>query len=201
MSTEGQIVYVHSVAEAYLYVSVTPCPVCGKGPRRAAGGLTKNSSAPGGWTLAVKCSECRRETVLPFCVNPPPTREQANSPEINPTPQKSSAIDLLGWLTLFETIIEASSKEGRKRSARELAYEAALCLDEAMKFYEGENETPGEEAFFHEASLRRFRDHPEHFARSTWRQRRLMLPDMNIKTRPAAGSRRWWKFWRPSSGR
>jgi len=147
--------------------------------------------------LAALCGKCDAETALHFCINPPPTREQAGSPQINATAQRSSAIDLLGWLTLFQAILDAAQKEKHKAAGRELAYEAALCLDEALKFYEGENELPGEDAFFSAASLQRFREHPERFARSKWRERRLLLPDMKAKT--DSGNRRkrrpWWRFW------
>ena len=198
MTAEDQIVYVHSVAETYLYLKVSPCGACHTGSLQPKSDLTRTSASPGGWTLATACTGCGRETPIHFCVNPPPTREQALSPEINPTPHKSSAIDLLGWLTLFQAIIEASRRESDKQAARELAYEAALCLDEAMKFYDDENELPGEDAFFSDTSLRRFHDNPQQFARSKWRERRLMLPDTTTRTK-AAGSRsprRWWQFWR-----
>jgi hypothetical protein len=198
MTAEEQIVYVHSVAEAYLYLKVSPCGACGSGALQPKDDLTKTAASPGGWTLSTACTGCGHEAPIHFCVNPPPTREQAHSPEINPTPHKSSAIDLLGWLTLFQAIIEASQRETDKHAARELAYEAALCLDEAMKFYHDENELPGEEAFFNDTSRRRFRDNPQQFARSKWRERRLMLPDAAARTKSAGArtQRRWWQFWR-----
>jgi len=198
MSPDEQVVYVHSVAEAYLYLKIAACPSCRQGALRQKTDLTKTASAPGGWTLAALCGKCDAETVLHICINPPPTRAQAGSPEINPTAQRSSAIDLFGWLTLFQAILEAAQKETNKATGRELAYEAALCLDEALKFYDGENELPGKDAFFSEASLRRFREHPERFARSKWRERRLLLPDMKARTESAdrPKPRPWWRFWR-----
>jgi hypothetical protein len=197
MTADEQIVYVHSVAEAYLYLKVSPCRSCHRGLLEPKEDLTKAASSPGGWALSTVCAECGQTRVIPFCINPSPTREQACSPTINSTPHRSSAIDLLGWLTLFQAIIEAAQRETNKRAARELAYEAALCLDEAMKFYDGDNELPGEEAFFSDASRRRFRDNPQQFARSKWRERRLLLPDAASRT-TATGSRRshrWWRFW------
>jgi hypothetical protein len=201
MNADEQIVYVHSVAEAYLYLKVSPCRSCLKGSLQPKDDLTKTSSSPGGWTLSTACAECGQAAVVHFCINPPPTREQASSPQINPTPHRSSAIDLLGWLTLFHAIVEASQREADKRVARELAYEAALCLDEAMKFYDDDNELPKEDAFFSETSRRRFRDNPQHFARAKWRERRLKLPDAATRTTPAGlrMPRRWWQFWRGDS--
>ncbi|HVP11896.1 MAG TPA: hypothetical protein VMV94_12010 [Phycisphaerae bacterium] len=202
MSPEEDIIYVHSVAEAYLYLKASLCRSCRKGSLNPKADLTKTAAAPGGWMLSTVCSECGAAATIHFCINPPPTREQAHSQEINPTPHRSSAIDLLGWLTLFQAIIEASQRETDKQAARELAYEAALCLDEAMKFYDGDNELPAEDAFFNETSRRRFRDNPQQFARSKWRERRLKLPDATTRTIPAGPRRprrRWWQFWRGSA--
>ncbi len=198
MSPDEQIIYVHSVAEAYLYLKVTPCRSCQRGALNARSNLQKTASAAGGWTMPVACGKCSTETVLHFCINPPPTREQAHSSQINSTPQRSSAIDLLGWLTLFQAILDAAQKETQKTAGRELAYEAALCLDEALKFYDGENELPSADAFFSESSSQRFREHPERFARSKWRERRLLLPDMKARTESGDRPKRrpWWRFWR-----
>lgn len=198
MTLDPQVVYVHSVAEAYLYLKVTPCRSCRQGILDPRSDLTKTASAAGGWTMPVACGKCSAETLLHFCINPPPTREQAHSSQINPTLQRSSAIDLLGWLTLFQAILDAAQKETHKTAGRELAYEAALCLDEALKFYDGENDLPPADAFFSESSRQRFREHPERFARSKWRERRLRLPDMKAKTDPGdrPNRRPWWRFWR-----
>jgi len=198
MSFDAQAVQVHSVAEAYLYLLVTPCQSCGSGPLKQRGDLTKTSSVAGGWSLATACSACGVEGSIPFAIEPPPTREQARSDQINPTSARSGAIDLLGWLTLFQTILAESQRQEDKQAARQLAYEAAQCLDEALKFYDADNELPIEDAFFSEASRRRFHDHPQRFSRSTWRQRRLMLPDTKVAARLAGAKPRppWWQFWR-----
>jgi hypothetical protein len=195
MILELPVVSVHSVAEAYLYLMSLRCPVCGKGPVRERGQITKGKPEGDEWSLAAACAACQEPCVAQFRIQPTPTRAQARSSEINPTPHRSEAIDLLGWLTLFQTILAASEKEPDRPSARQLACEAALCLDEALKFYESDDELPRPDAFFTEESRRRFREHPHHFARSKWRQRRLMLPDAAARTR-AADSPRWWQFWR-----
>ena len=198
MISDAQVIQVHSIAEAYLTLMASHCKRCAKGPLKQQGGLTRTDASPGGWALATKCAVCGGEGSIDFAIDPAPTRERARSDQINPTPQRSNAIDLLGWLTLFQTILAKSQEQDDKQSGRQLAYEAAQCLDEALKFYDGENELPGEEAFFAEASRRRFRDHPQQFARSKWRQRRLMLPDVKATTRPPHErvTRRWWQIWR-----
>jgi hypothetical protein len=186
---------VHSVAEAYLHLGAMPCRVCGKGPVKAQAELTKSDSYSSRYTLATRCDACRNESGLMYEIDPPPTRQQAQSDVINPTSQPSRAIDLLGWLTLFRSILTASEKESDKGVSRQLAWEAAQCLDEAMKFYEGDNEMPPVAAFFTEPSRKRFQEQPAHFARSVWRERRLKLPDVRSRTK-ADGGKSWWKFWK-----
>jgi hypothetical protein len=188
-------IQVHSVAEAYLHLGATPCNVCGRGPVKAQADLTKSDSYSGRYTIATKCSACRNESGLMYEIDPPPTRQEAKSDVINPTSRPSVAIDLLGWLTLFRSILTASEKETDKAVARQLAWEAAQCLDEAMKFYESQNELPAESAFFTEASRKRFREQPAYFASSAWRERRLKLPDVRSRTTPDV-QKPWWKFWK-----
>src|SRR5262249_22050944 len=131
-----------------------------------------------------------------FRIDPMPTREEAQSDRINQTSRPSEAIDLLGWLSLFQSILTASEQQLDRQVARQLAWEAAQCLDEAMKFYEPEEELPSATAFFNDESRQRFRDHPQQFAKSKWRQRRMMLPDMTART-TSPKPVRWWQFWRP----
>jgi hypothetical protein len=188
------IIEVHSVAEAYLYLSASPCRVCGGGPVKPEADLTKSDSYSSRYTIATGCRKCGNQSGLMFNIDPPPSRDQARSDVINPTPDRSRAIDLLGWLTLFRTIIAASEKESDKVLARQLAWEAAQCLDEALRFYQDENEMPDEAAFFSEESRRRFHEQPAHFARSTWRERRLKLPD--VRARTSSETKSWWKFWK-----
>jgi hypothetical protein len=193
-------VTVHSVAEAYLYLMTLHCPTCGRGPVRETGELTRHQEAEGGWTLDASCGTCKSSCTVHFQINPMPTREEAQSGRINTTSQRSQAIDLLGWLTLFQNILTASQMQENRQTGRELAHEAAQCLDEAMKFYDADNELPGEDAFFTDESLRRYREQPQHFSRSKWRERRMKLPDATVKTQGARKSNpRWWQFWRSTS--
>ena len=63
-----------------------------------------------------------------------------------------------------------------KTAARKLSLEAAQCLDEALKFYEEDNDLPPNDAFFHAGSRDRFRDHPQHFSRQRLLHLRSKLP-------------------------
>lgn len=197
MYTDSEVVQVHSVAEAYLFLMLVRCRACGKGPLKQRGDLTRATASPGGWLLQAACSACGVERPLHFAIEPEPTREQARSDRISSTRERSAAIDLLGWISLFQTILGESPKQPDKQTARRLTHEAAQCLDEALKFYDGDDELPDESAFFTDESRRRFRDHPEYFNRSKWRERRLKLPDVHLRSQPLNEPRcRWWQFWR-----
>jgi hypothetical protein len=193
MATEPAPIPAHSVAEAYLYLMVAPCRACGNGPLRHQQDLTRR--ADGKFAMTVMCSACAATTELSFTIEPEPSRDEARSTRINPTPQPSRSIDLLGWLTLFSSIMNTEEKETNKTTVRELACEAGQCLDEAMKFYAADNDLPADGAFFSENSLRRFRDHPQQFSRSKWRERRLKLPDAEVTSVQRSDGRPWWKFW------
>ncbi len=197
MSLDDSPISVHSVAEAYLYLMATPCPRCHRGAVAQDGDLTRAGGTPASWTLATRCGSCNAAETLRFVIDPPPSREQAQSNAINPTRESSKAIDLLGWLSLFQSILGAAGKATNKAEGRQLAIEAAQCLDEAFKFYEPGEELPGAEAFFSETSRQRFASHPQQFARAKWRERRLKLPDTDARTMAAATERPrpWWRFW------
>lgn len=194
----SQPVRVHSVAEAYLVPMVRRCPVCDKGPVRARGDLTKTNTAEQRWTLDACCDACGNEETLDIRIDPDPTAEQAASEWINPTGERSRVIDLLGWLTLFRSIHAAYEKETDKAEARRLAIECAQCLDEALRFYEPDNDLPPDDAFFTDEARRRFSDHPQQFARPRWQHERSQLP--TVVFRPPSGlphaARPWWRFWK-----
>lgn len=198
MATDPPTVQAHSVAEAYLYLKVSPCPRCLRGLLTPLVDLTSESD---GWRLSCTCQHCDSTVDLRFQIDPAPSRESAQSKVINSTDEPSRAIDLLGWLNLFHQIVTAAGRTEDRAEGRELALEAAACLDEALKFYEKENEMPPRAAFFTDAGKAALRDHPQRFLRSMWLQRRMTLPQANAATRgtdkpPAQKRRRWWPFGR-----
>ncbi len=192
---------VHSVAEAYLCVMVRSCRHCGKGPLTAIGDIKRIGESPGSWQLDVQCKPCRSPESLKFNIDPVPSRLGAQSNLINPTPHRSEAIDLLGWLTLYRTIVATVKTAANPAEARKLAAEAAQCLDEALKFYTVENELPTADAFFTPESRQRFADHPDQFARSRWREERLKLPAGQAipSITPAEKRKSWWPWGRNDS--
>ena len=60
--------------------------------------------------------------------------------------------------------------------ARQMQIQAGTCLEEALKFYDADNDLPPEDAFFTDAGRRQFREHPESFLRGRLISLRAMLP-------------------------
>ncbi len=84
-------------------------------------------------------------------------------PQVNPTDEPSRIIDVAQWLMLFETIVRAADQQSDPTESRHLGYEAAQCLEEALKFYARGEEWPPESAFYTRSTLERFRQHPHLF--------------------------------------
>ncbi|MEK7731915.1 MAG: hypothetical protein AAB363_08670 [Planctomycetota bacterium] len=168
----------HSLAEIYLYILATPCGSCGRGPLR--GGEAEPYADPAaGMTVGVAatCGSCQSVTRWKFKLPGPPQAVSADqAPVVNSTNEPSRMLDVAQWLTLFRMMTEAAGKELNKPAARRLALEAAQCLDEALKFFEEDNDLPAKDAFFHDGSRERFRDHPEQFSRQRLLHLRSKLP-------------------------
>jgi len=169
----------HSLAEAYLYILATPCASCGSGPLR--GGEAELANDVGGAravSIAATCGSCQGLTRLRFRLPAPPERIPAQqTPVVNPTAEPSQILDLSQWLTLFRMLTEKAGHEASKSGARQLALEAAECLDEALKFYDDEdNDLPPVEAFFGKDSRDRFKAHPDQFSRRRLLHLRSKLP-------------------------
>ncbi len=189
------------MAEAYLLVMVTVCDACGKGPLEPGGHEALEIEGGQGRRMLARCKVCGAEQEFAFdlsdLVEP---EDAAGSPRINPSEQPSQAIDLAQWLMLFEAIVRAADEQSDPIEGRRLGYEAAQCLEEALKFYPlGAVEWPDESAFFYESTLSRYREHRHVFARTRlveMRQRLPSLGQMQERLRGQAGKRAWWVFWR-----
>ncbi len=201
-------VKIHSVAEAYLLLMVTPCGACGKGPLEAAGheAVPLDGGSVPGRRLSARCKACGHERLFLFDlsrVDPADLARPGDLPRINPSGEPSLAIDLAQWLMLFETIVRAADRQDDPAESRRLGFEAAQCLEEALKFYPADGgEWPAESSFFHEQTLDRFRQHKHLFARTRLLDLRRRLPSLAQMAGRIAGSsegvprRRWWMFWR-----
>jgi len=176
----------HSLAEVHLYILATPCATCGRGLLR--GGEDEPCDDPVvSFFVAVTatCGSCRSVTQLKFQLpGPPQTVSADQAPVVNSTNEPSRILDVAHWLTLFRMMTEAAGKENNKTAARQLSLEAAQCLDEALKFYEEDNDLPTQDAFFHHGSRERFHDHPEQFSRQRLLHLRSKLPTRCQVQRP-----------------
>ncbi len=169
----------HSLAEAYLYILATPCASCGRGPLRGSEAELANDDGEAcAVSIAVTCGSCQGLTRLRFRLPTPPEPIPAQqAPVVNPTAEPSQILDPGQWLTLFRMLAETAGHEASKSGARRLALEAAQCLDEALKFYNDEdNDLPPVEAFLGKDSRARFKAHPEQFSRRRLLHLRSKLP-------------------------
>ncbi len=168
----------HSLTEACLYLKATPCGSCGRGPLAASQPCV--TARPGGTTLATfetTCDACQAVATVTLGLHEAAQASNDETTSINPTDQPSELIDVAGWLTLYRMIHEDAAREADRTQARRLDIEAGQCLEEALKFYdEVDNDLPPQEAFFREATRRRFRENPEQFSRQRLINLRAKLP-------------------------
>jgi hypothetical protein len=195
----------HSVAETFLYLMAKPCPGCGAGPLRGGDAHPTDRGDTTELAVPYRCERCGYDDTLRFTVPGGLDAVRARqggrlAARINSTDEPSRIIDLAEWLVIFRMVAEAAATERDRGQARRLGYEAAQCLEEAMKFYEGDNDLPPDNAFFSEASRRRRRDHPEEFSRERLIGLRGRLPTLDAMEASEFVSRkprrkRWWMPW------
>ena len=195
----------HSLAEAYFYLLATRCPRCGRGPLRGGDAGSESCGDRVGLTIAVCCGSCGHQEDYRFRVDEDLASLQARqasgaAPRVNPTDEPSRIIDVAQWITLFRVITEAAAREPDKGEVRRLGYEAAQCLEEALKFYEEDNDLPPDSALFCESSRRMQRDHPHEFSRQRLVELRGRLPTLDameasqfVSAKPTR--KRWWTWW------
>lgn len=189
----------HSLAEAYLYLMATPCAACEKGPLKGSDAQRVGHGADLVVRMNVTCSGCGAATALAFRLPQDlGTDDHGGTTVVNPTDDPSCIVDVAQWVTLSRVIAEAAGKETDKVQARHLGLEATLCLEEALKFYDNEdNDLPSPAAFFHDASRRRFREHPEQFSRQRLLSLRGKLPALAVMqsrlSPKKSPGKRWWR--------
>lgn len=174
---------VHSAVEASLYLMVTPCPNCGRGPVRAE--ATDAAASPDPLSRAFRlpgtCSACRATWQARFRLAPesplPIAAFGATEAPINSTNTPSSVIDVAQWLTLCRMLVSDSDACRDRVHGRRLKVLAGRCAEEALKFFdEAQGELPPESAFFHEETRRVLRENPQAFARNRVLALRAKLP-------------------------
>jgi len=160
-----------SVAEIQLFFILTPCPSCGLTALRPRGAAAP-SAGETELRLRAACARCLRDYPDEFLIAYPGViglrAGIGGGPRVGAirmAAQPSEMIDVVGWIALYGTIIERSWREADKKAARRLAWEAGLCLDEALKFYPNGERFPPPEAFFTPESQARFRAFRNQFDR------------------------------------
>lgn len=188
----------HSFNEIRYFLMACPCPRCGRGPMEIEEGFLPDP-AQNPMPVPVRCKACRQGRL--FQVRCEFAPDDADPLAINPGQSPSRIIDLAQWLSLFYLLVESASAEPSRPAVRQMGYQAALCLSEALKFY-GDNEVPPAGAFFGESSRQAFREHPENYARQKLRDMQSKLPAMDTMARrlhrDTQGNRprQGWRFWR-----
>lgn len=181
MSAEPLVV--HSLTEASLYLMLARCRDCGDSVIPES--VPTGPDPSGGLTVPVVCRSCGREDSVSFDISGMDPAEAAvglagwsalaeagQAPPVNPTDSPSQVIDVAGWLNLHTMLsatarskMEQATSSADRMVARQLQIQAGQCLEEALKFYDAENELPPDDAFFTEAGREQFREHPEVFLR------------------------------------
>jgi hypothetical protein len=197
-----QSLHAHSPTEAEYYLKVTPCPRCAKGPWH----IETRTGEQDARTMLARCGHCDLEHRFEFfCPDPDAaTASAAGQDVVNPSPEPSRIIDVGQWLSLFFFLIETASKSPDKTQTRQMAFQAAQCLDEALKFYDPQLDLPPATAFYIESSRQALERFPERFSRRRLRELRSRLPDTHVMAQrlaqEAAGTpprrKAKWRFWR-----
>ena len=129
-------------------------------------------------TVRVLCQACGEPSEFSFGLPPDPPSDPAGELEIiNPTEEPSRIIDVSQWITLYAVLHEESARASPPTRKRLLELQASQCLDEALKFFDDEeNDLPPPSAFFDDSARDRFRDQPQEFSRQRLINFRASLP-------------------------
>ncbi len=202
---ENKLLPAYSIVERHFYLMVLQCESCGKGPFEFVSKERGPDEKVDIWY--VRCKNCNQGKRLLFDrTSLLIEKEEFTKDEllaVNPSKSPSRLIDVGQWLAIFYAIISAASQEGDRKEVQRLGYEATLALEEAIKFYQSDNDLPPENSIWTESSQKRFREHPEMFERHRILAMRDKLPTLKvIKNSIEAGGKeksqrkeRWWKRW------
>lgn len=183
--------------EVRYYLTVCSCEACGKGPW-----IIDQAEAPKEpqevTTVTAHCKSCHATRDFSFtCAHIPPEDEDQC---VNPTDSPSQIVDLGQWLGLHALMLDKAEAADSPNEAHQTAYQAGLCLAEALKFY-GDDELPDKSVFFSHTSEIAFERHPESFSKQKLRDMLASLPAMH-RTHPTGPpeqpdeDREWWQFWK-----
>lgn len=187
MAMDDQALPAHSIQEAFLYVLITPCNVCNQMRVRPdspqAVGPPGDASSASLWIITGLCENClsahRYRFELATGYNGEPTN-QSNDPlaqdaPINPTEDRSAIIDLVQWVSLNAHLSEAATRTPDRQESRWNLIRAGECLDEALRFFDGD-EQPIDHAAFTPTTQQILAAHPTRYERSQLLARRQKHP-------------------------
>lgn len=200
-NSQPDILAAHSLVERHFYLMARRCGRCSRGPFQLVESQSDQSDPETVDNWLVRCKSCDQQEHVLFdrqALLVESAGAKDSLPVVNPSDQRSKIIDLAQWMALFLAIIEAAAGQSDKAESRGLGYEATLCLDEALKFYQPDSDLPPAEAFFTAGTLASFREHPEKFTRGQIIQLRSKLPSfehMKQAMQKDSGKRpsRWWR--------
>jgi hypothetical protein len=155
---------------------VQRCEQCGGGPFEAWRTDREFVEGVEARRFYTRCKSCAASRDFLFDVSRCPDGDPDQRGLVSTTPQRSEIIDVAQWLMLFHSILAAASKSGDRGEARRLGFEAAQCLDEALKFYAPNDTLPPEDAFLDRQHFDLSRQHPEQFERARLIAQRSRLP-------------------------
>ncbi|RJP36435.1 MAG: hypothetical protein C4547_07370 [Phycisphaerales bacterium] len=170
------------MSEVYLYLMATPCAACGQGPLTGPDRLDQVRRADPALIvrLDATCAVCNRAWPMRFRLpHGPGVDGDSGIAAVNLTDEPSRIIDVAQWLMLFRIIVDRAGRESDKAVSRRLGLEAAQCLEEALKFYDADNDLPPSSALFSEEARRRLADHPQDFSRQRLIEMRAKLPTLS----------------------
>lgn len=176
---DGTPLTAHSHTEIDFFCKATPCAVCGRGPlERQESDEECGQAVAHTAAVRVLCKACREPSAFSFRLPPDPPSDPISELEIiNPTEEPSRIIDVSRWITLYAVLHEKSARTSAPPRKRLLELQAGQCLDEALKFYDDEeNDLPPPSAFFDDSARARLRDQPQEFSRQRLINFRASLP-------------------------
>ncbi len=206
----------YSIVERHFYLMTLRCDSCGNGPFEFVSKEQSPDQKIDIWY--VRCKKCQSGRRLIFdrtsLLIDTEQFSENQLPVVNPSDKPSKLLDVGQWLAIFQAIISAAAQQEDKKEIQRLGYEAALALEEAIKFYSPESDLPPEDAMWTENTKKQFREHPEAFERHRILQMREKLPALKVmkqaintkantsvdkpnKDNPKQDKvkRSWWKRW------
>lgn len=181
-SSEEKQLPSYSVTERIFYLMTLQCEHCRSGPFARVSSECSGDGKVDIWY--VRCRACNSGRRLLFDrtklrLDDPPA-EAGQLPVVNPFDDPSELLDVGQWLALFYAVTSAAAAQSDRAEVQRLGYEATLCLEEALKFYPSDSELPRPDSFFTDNSKRRFKEHPEQFARDKLHVMRQKLPSLRV---------------------